>query len=115
MERDRRRDRFFETATPPKVRCGKCGGRLPPYLDKHLETGWDGKPDRVLFYFKCGSCGEVTAAYDDGEIHEFKRDPCPDCGHPLKSMDYEKKSENIYEYADVCDNCGRKETKTMEF
>lgn len=57
----------------------------------------------------------MTAAYDDGEIHEFKRDPCPDCGHPMKSANFEKKSENLYEYADVCDNCGRKETKTMEF
>ncbi len=55
------------------------------------------------------------AAYDDGSIHEFQRDPCPDCGHPLKSTDYDKRSEDLYEYAEVCDNCGRREIKTLEF
>ncbi|MEK7554430.1 MAG: hypothetical protein AAB518_00375 [Patescibacteria group bacterium] len=88
MREDEARDKFFEAAKAPEnITCLTCG-RLTFVSSKHLNMGWDKKPDTILFFYDC-PLGHIPhrAFYENGE--EFRHDPprCPKCKTPVNEED----------------------------
>lgn len=113
MERDKARDRLYETASAPEnIRCLTCS-RLMFTTSKHFLMGCDKEVDRVLFFYDCPS--EHTprrAIYNDGE--EFKREKpqCPKCDSVLNEED--KTTEEKFITIETCSKCGYTNTREIE-
>lgn len=80
MTEDKTKDHIYSTAQPPNnVRCRKCLGKDLKTISKDLWHKNEGKDKRVLFMFKCNSCGTNTAYFDDGEEWIVEPTRCPEC------------------------------------
>lgn len=114
VARDEEYDRFFETAQAPEdITCLTCG-RLMFVSSKHLDTAWEDKPNRVLFFYDC-LLNHIPrrAFYDNGEEFRTKSRSCSKC---QGNFDEEhKKDSHIITITYTCKECENVETETMDF
>jgi hypothetical protein len=107
MAEDKKRDeKLAKTPVPQKIFCDKCFQRMT-VDDKDLEYGFDGKPDRIKFYFVCKPCKEIKFIYEDGEEHKVTPRICPTCKVGLKDIDKREAKKLIFIH--VCPNCDYEE------
>src|SRR6266404_2081207 len=103
MEEDKKRDeKLAKTPAPQNIFCDKCFQRMT-IDEKDLEYGFDGKPDRIKFYFVCKPCKEIKFIYEDGEENKVTPRICPTCKVALKDIDKRESKKLIIIHA--CPKC----------
>ena len=113
MDHDAHRDKLIETTQAPEgIRCLKCWTPLTP-KDKSLHD-WNGKGERVLFFYDCPSgCLPHRAFFDDGEEFRIKRELCPKCKVDLVRT-HERIEDKKIINTDTCQQCGYSNTFEYE-
>ncbi len=113
MERDEQRDKFIETAVAPEdITCLTCG-RLMFVSSKHFNSGFEDKPDTMLFMYDCPlEHLPRRAFYNNGE--EFRREKplCPKCQTQLNEDD--QVTEEKFITVITCPSCDYKDTTEIE-
>lgn len=113
MQRDEECDRFLETTqAPDNIICGTCG-RLMFVCSKHLNIGFEGKPNTVLFMYECPlEHIPRRAFYNTGE--EFRRKPtlCSKCETPVTEV--EKDTKKKFVTILTCPKCKHVERQEIE-
>jgi hypothetical protein len=115
MNRDEKRDRFYESATPPtNIPCLVCGREMS-VSSKIFDLGWDKKPDRVLFFYDC-ILNHVPRRgfYDDGEEYRSKPDECPKCKSDMGERIAKRESPEELVTECICPKCGHVEKSVFD-
>lgn len=103
MDRDEKRDRFYESAQAPEdIRCLTCRNRMKPTF-KELWMQLD-KEDRVLFMYDCPNrCMPRRAFFSDGEEWRTKPHLCTDCNIPYEEKVQSSDEKLVTTY--TCPKC----------
>jgi len=100
--KDSQRQEFYDKKPEPQhILCPKCRGHMQCTF-KSLEEDLD-EHMRMLFFFKCLSCNNNEAVFDNGEFWKSKPDLCPKCFHELQSTPSRK--NNVVTTVRKCPNC----------
>jgi hypothetical protein len=100
MEKDRRKQDFYDNTVAPVISCPTCDTRL--YSDyKILEDCMD-RPMRVLFFFSCKTCKKNRAFYNNGEERVSQSPRCPKCSSIVKETEKLKKNTKIIMWTKNC-------------
>lgn len=113
MQRDERRDQFFETAMAPEnINCLTCG-RLMFVSSKHYNSGGKDESDRVLFFFDCSQEHMPRRAfYDNGEEFRREKPVCPKC--KTEVVEEDKTTDEKWVTIITCPNCDYTDTSEIE-
>lgn len=115
MNRDEKRDNFLELVIAPRdIGCLVCGRNMS-VSSKHLEIGWDKKPDRVLFFYDC-ILNHVPrrAFFDNGEEWKRKPTPCPKCHADLGEQTTREESTKRVVTVSTCPRCNHIEEYVLD-
>lgn len=114
MDRDRERDEFIESTSPPEgIRCLTCRNSLQ-VDSKQLWESNDDKPDRILFIFECpNKCLPRRVFFNDGEEWRSKPHLCIKCGGQTKHKTTDDNIKMITTY--TCLNCSHVEIDEYEW
>lgn len=112
MERDRRKDEMLDNAQQPYSFCPRCSEDIK-LIRKGINSGCDGKPDRVEFVLFCKECNKVHRVFEDGTEVPPIVFYCEKCKHELITDVEIRKKGKVKEviYKEECTNCGFKESK----
>lgn len=113
MERDEAHDKFQEKVVAlEEITCLTCG-RLMFVSSQHMDIGYDGKPDRMLFFYDCPlEHIPRRAFYDNGEEFRREKPNCPKCMTRLTEVDKHTKKKLIV--MKRCVKCGHQEKYELE-
>lgn len=113
MERDEAHDKFEEQATAPEeITCLTCG-RLMFVSSQHMDIGYDGKPDRMLFFYDCPlEHIPRRAFYDNGDEFRREKPTCPKCQSELTETDKHTKKKLVT--IKHCSKCGYEDKYELE-
>lgn len=95
---------------PVGIRCLKCSSFMDCIL-RDLNT-YDGKIERVLFFFQCPKCKKRGAYWEGGQEWEYEGARCPNCQSAMEHADERK--GNIITTIFTCRDCGYNKTEQMD-
>lgn len=113
MERDRKRDEFYENTHPPtSIRCKFCEEEME-LLDKRLDIDYkDNEKDKVIFIFQCKECKVAKEFNGKVLVKDIIPWKCPKCSGRLKTTN--KNTKNKIYCKKVCDYCGYKDEYELD-
>jgi len=112
MADDRKKDEFVASHPAPNAYCPKCNQKMEVMIDE-LDLRIDDDDLRMLYLYKCNSCGEKMGTYSDGHPYVFKENLCPKCSEPLGRKHKKLKNKIITSYS--CPKCDYREKEVYDF